>query len=160
MLSNSYDPKPRTVLETSLIAGSTPSFAILAGRELFFSAGLLGFPQAKRYRLAGFDPGDGSDSPFLMLNSLEQELSFPVIHPDYVSKDYAIPVFPELLGSLEAKSEQDLAPLLIVTMRERVEEVTVNLQGPLLINVISGLAMQLVLEEYPVRHPLLLTPRR
>ena len=160
MLSNSYDAKPRTMPETSPTVASTPSFASLAGRELYFPAGVLGFPQAKRYQLAGFDPGDGSESPFLILNSLDEDLSFPVIHPDYVSKDYCIPVFPELLRSLEAKSEQDLAPLLIVTVRERVEETTVNLQGPLLINVVSGLAMQLVLEEYPLRHPLILMATR
>src|SRR5574341_181659 len=102
MLSNSYDTKPRTTPETSLTAASAPSCASLVGRQLFFPAGILGFPQAKRYQLAGFDPGDGSDSPFLILNSLDQELSFPLIHPDYVSKDFRISIFPELLRSLEA----------------------------------------------------------
>ena len=160
MLSNSYETKPRTMAGSSLSATSAPSCAVLAGRELFFPAGVLGFPQAKRYQLTGFDPGDGSESPFLILNSMDQELSFPLIHPDHVTKDYCVPVYPEVLTSLQAKSEQDLAPLLIVTVRERVEEITVNLQGPLLINLISGLAVQLVLEEYPLRHPLLLLPGR
>jgi flagellar assembly factor FliW len=40
-------------------------------------------------------------------------------------------------------------------VRDRVEDITVNLQGPLIINSVSSMAMQLVIEDYPVRHPLL-----
>jgi flagellar assembly factor FliW len=40
-------------------------------------------------------------------------------------------------------------------VRERLEEITVNLQGPLLVNPVSLLGRQLVLEEYPVRYPLI-----
>ena len=45
--------------------------------------------------------------------------------------------------------------MLIVTVRDRVEDITVNLQGPLIINSISLRGTQLVVEEYPVRYPLL-----
>ncbi len=48
-------------------------------------------------------------------------------------------------------------PLLIVTVRERAEETIVNLQGPLIINRVSLIGMQLVVEKYPSRHPLLRT---
>jgi FliW protein len=41
------------------------------------------------------------------------------------------------------------------TVRDRVEDITVNLQGPLIINSISLRGTQLVVEEYPVRYPLL-----
>jgi len=66
-------------------------------------------------------------------------------------------ISPELLTRPDAVSEQELVPLLIVTVRERAEETIVNLQGPLIINRVSLIGMQLVVEKYPSRHPLLRT---
>jgi flagellar assembly factor FliW len=127
----------------------------LVGKELYFSEGLLGFPNCQRYKFTRFDPGDGSDSPFFILESTEHNLSFTLIHPDFVAPDYELPVSPKLLIDLIARSEKDLVPMLIVTVRDRVEDITVNLQGPLIINSISLRGTQLVVEEYPVRYPLL-----
>jgi flagellar assembly factor FliW len=127
----------------------------LVGKELYFPDGLLGFPNCQRYKLTRFDPGDGSDSPFFILESTEHNLSFTLIHPVFVAPDYELPVPPDLLIQLIAESEKDLVPMLIVTVRDRVEDITVNLQGPLIINSISLRGTQLVVEEYPVRHPLL-----
>lgn len=124
-------------------------------RELFFSAGLLGFASCHQYKLERFKPGDDSDSPFFTLQAVDQELSFPLIHPASIALDYRFPVTPELLMALEAKSADELIPLLIVTVRERFEEITVNLQGPVIVNLNSSRGLQLVIEQYPLRHPLL-----
>jgi flagellar assembly factor FliW len=129
----------------------------LSGKELYFPAGLLGFPACNRYRLERFDPGAGDESPFWMLNSLDQDLSFPLIHPDSVGLHYQFTVNVELLTVLKASSQIELVPLLIVTVRERLEEITLNLQGPLVVNPTSALGLQLVIEEYPLRYPLLNT---
>jgi len=124
-------------------------------QELFFPAGLLGFGSCHQYKLEHFKPDDGSESPFFMLCALDQDLSFPLIHPESVSLDYRFPVTPELLMALEAKAPDELVPLLIVTVRDRLEEITVNLQGPVIVNPNSSLGLQLVIEQYPLRHPLL-----
>jgi flagellar assembly factor FliW len=42
-----------------------------------------------------------------------------------------------------------------VTVRDRVEDTTVNLQGPLVINPTTRMGLQLVIEQYPLRHPML-----
>ena len=128
---------------------------VLVGKELLFPGGLLGFPSYRRYRLNRFNAGAESESPFLILESLDHELSFPLIHPDLVALDYRVPVSPEILASLEPKTADDLVPLLIVTVRERVEDITVNLQGPLIVNSASLIGTQLVIEEYPVRYALI-----
>jgi flagellar assembly factor FliW len=60
-----------------------------------------------------------------------------------------------MLDLLSAASAEQLSALLIVTLRERIEDITVNLQGPLIINPASSLGLQLVVEHYPVRYPLL-----
>ncbi len=126
----------------------------LAGRELYFPAGLLGFPACFRYKLERFNSGADGGSPFFMLNSLEQDLSFPLIHPDSIALPYRFPVDSELLNALGARAPEELVPLLIVTVRDRLEDITLNLQGPLIINPTASLGLQLVIEQYPLRHPL------
>jgi flagellar assembly factor FliW len=150
--------KPMTMPTINHNEPAMVSFDSLINHEVIFPAGLLGFPESRRYKLKRFNSGDGSESPFLLLSSLDQDLSFLLIHPDCVTKDYCISVSPEILRSLQTDSEPDLLSFLIVTLRDRIDDITVNLQGPLLINVVSRLAAQLVLEDYPVRHPLVAAP--
>lgn len=157
MLQNSCAEKAAMTPALDDTAGPAPLEGLLNG-EINFPLGLLGFSACRRFTLKRFEPGDGNESPFLILESLDEALSFPVIHPNFVSRDYSVPLFPELLDSLGAKSESELLPLLIVTVRDRVENSTVNLQGPLLIGVVSRIGMQLVVEEFPLRHPLVSPP--
>jgi hypothetical protein len=48
-----------------------------AEREFFFPAGVLGFANCYRYKLARFCPEDGSKSPFLTLAPSTNHWSFP-----------------------------------------------------------------------------------
>jgi len=138
------------------VAEVTATFdhSTLPARELYFAAGLLGFPTCRRYRLERLNLGDGGPSPFLLLNSLDEELSFPLIHPDWIGLEYRYPVNTDLLTALRAESDKELTVLLIVTVRDRLEDVTLNLQGPLIVNRTSSLGLQMVLEDYPLRYPL------
>jgi len=128
----------------------------VAAKEFFFPTGILGFPMCRRYRLEPFRPLDGGESPFLLVCAVDQELTFPVIYPASIGLDYPFPVNSELLAALAAKSQTELMPLLIVTVRDRLADVTLNLQGPLILNTQSLRGTQLVLEDYPLRHPLLI----
>jgi flagellar assembly factor FliW len=134
---------------------SEPNLLARCAQQVFFPAGILGFSSCHHYKLDRFLPDDGSESPFYMLNALDQDLAFPLIHPASISLDYIFPASPELLTTLGAVSSDELVPLLIVTVRDRIEEITVNLQGPVIVNPTSCLGMQLVIEQYPLRHPLL-----
>jgi flagellar assembly factor FliW len=131
--------------------------AALPAHKFYFAAGLLGFPMCRQYSLEPFNLGDGEASPFLILNCLDQELSFPLIHPDSIRLDYSFPINEGLLTALEAESKEQLTVLLIVTVRDRLEDITLNLRGPLIVNRSSSLGLQLVLEEYPLRYPLFKT---
>jgi flagellar assembly factor FliW len=127
---------------------------MLAGQQLYFPAGILGFPACHRYKVERFSPGGSDDSPFFMLNSLDQDLSFPLIRPESIALQYRYPVDVDLLGALAAHTPNDLVPLLIVTVRDRLEDITLNLQGPLIVNPTSSLGLQLIIENYPLRYPL------
>jgi len=82
----------------------TPEQKILhcnfAEREFFFPAGVLGFANCHRYRLARFCPADGSKSPFFTLRSVDQSLEFPLIHPGSLYLDYRFHASPEVLAAL------------------------------------------------------------
>jgi flagellar assembly factor FliW len=158
MLSNDYVKAVKTIPESDY-RGEAHSGALLERgvkeQELLFPLGILGFPAARRFRLQPFRPDDGSESPFFTLNCLEQDLSFPLIAPSSIGLEYQIPLGDTVRDSLRAASAEQLSSLLIVTLRERVEDITVNLQGPLVINTASLLGLQIVVESYPLRHPLL-----
>jgi flagellar assembly factor FliW len=136
-------------------ARSIPS---TAERRVFFPDGLLGFSSQRNFILSPYQPADGSASPFFVLQSEEDDLCFPLISPHSMVADYIIAPPPEALAALRAGSPADLSVFVIVTLRERVEDITANLQGPILLNPASSLGLQLVVEHYPLRHPLI-TPR-
>jgi flagellar assembly factor FliW len=161
MQLNSSAREIRSVRMTDLLAAAEPETApavanTLKERSFVFTEGLLGFPEHKNYQLERFRPADGSETPFFVLRCLDDDLSFPVIHPASLGIDYRIPISHDLLIALGATSVEMLVVLLIVTVRERIETTTVNLQGPLVMNSASGVGLQLVVEEYPLRHPMLI----
>ena len=60
------------------------------------------------------------------------------------------------LKKLQAESINDLSVFVLVTMAKKMEEVTVNLQGPLLFNLEKRLGLQFIIQDgkYSTRHPL------
>ena len=146
------------VEKVTMTPASEAQVGELLGGAIIFSTGLLGFANCRRFSLSRFEPGDGHESPFLVLSSLDEELTFLLIQPEFVAADYSVPCFAELLQSLGADSAAELLTLLIVTVRDRIEDITVNLQGPLVISTRSHVGIQLVLEDLPLRHPLVVPP--
>lgn len=141
-------------------------FGVGQTEEFFFPEGLLGFPTAQHFVLSRYQPPDGSVSPFFLLRTKDSEandgesgehvsLSFPLISPYWLVPEYHVAPSPTVLDILAVQAETSCVVLVIVTLRERLEEITVNLQGPLLLNPAAHRGVQLVVEQYPVRYPLL-----
>jgi flagellar assembly factor FliW len=136
------------------------AYASASGAEprFFFPEGLLGFSSHRNFLLAPYQPADGSASPFFVLQADEDELCFPLISPHSIVADYKLEPPSDVLAMLGAATPEDLSLFVIVTLRERVEEITANLQGPVLLNPAARLGLQLVAEHYPLRYPLI-SPR-
>lgn len=122
--------------------------------EVVFPDGLLGLPACRRFILAPYKPTDGSPSPFLMLQCQDENVSLPLIDPRLLVADYHFSIAPDVLTYLKANTVDELSTLAVVTVRDRMEDITMNLQGPLVINFTSHLGLQLVVEHFPVRYPL------
>ncbi|NPB09663.1 MAG: flagellar assembly protein FliW [Thermodesulfobacteria bacterium] len=121
---------------------------------IFFPSGILGFPEAKRYVLIPHKEG----SPFFWLQAIDvPELAFVVVDPKLFFPDYHPKLPLEAKKELHLHEDDELCFLTIVTIpKENPEEMTVNLLGPIAVNVSRKLAKQVVLDSrrYPLREPL------
>ena len=120
-----------------------------------FHSGLLGFPDVKRYVL--LNHMNNPDIPFKWLQSADDpDLVFVVIDPLLFSSDYVRDIDEHDLSELKIASPDDLCIVVIVTIpHEMPELMTANLQGPLIVNLRTMEAKQVVLldERYPLRYP-------
>jgi len=136
-------------------AGQALSTAEDVKREFFFPEGLLGFVTPRYFTLTPYLPPDTSPSPFFVLQARDDDLCFPLISPALLTADYDPSIPSELLAKLGAAAAGEVVTFAIVTLRDQVEEITVNLQGPVVVNPRSRLGFQIVAEQYPLRQPLL-----
>jgi flagellar assembly factor FliW len=115
--------------------------------------GMLGFSGCSRFTLMDDEIGE----PFKWLQSLEiPSLAFVVIEPALILPNFHFSVKREQIKHLEVDTVEDLQVYVIVTMSGNILDVTVNLQGPILINKKNRLGQQLVLNDpnFSTRHPL------
>lgn len=117
---------------------------------------ILGFEHCRTFCMIEID----ELRPFLWLQSTEhQTIAFLIVNPALFVPTYRIEVNSKEIVELDVKNATDIETYVIVTIPGNPEEMSANLQGPLLINPISRRAKQMVLvnSAYDVRH-LLLTP--
>jgi flagellar assembly factor FliW len=121
---------------------------------LQFSTGLLGFPHHKTYRLQA----QHANLPFRWLQATDDPpVAFAITDPFAFLPDYQVPIQEQDLLDIKVTAAADLVLFVIVTLpRQASSQLTVNLQGPVLVNRRSGWAKQLVLAQGPYHtcHPL------
>jgi len=125
-----------------------------AGEVLTFPEGLLGFADRKRFVIVQ----EASYEPFLWLQSADDpNLCFVVVDPTTFMEDYRVEIKPSEIESIELGSVDEAQVLVIVVVREDPEDITANLQGPLVVNPKKGLGKQVVLltDRYHTRHYIL-----
>jgi flagellar assembly factor FliW len=125
-----------------------------AGCVLHLPMGFLGFPHHKMYRLEVQHP----DMPFRWLQAMgDSPVAFAITDPFAFLPHYQVPIQEQDLHHLQATAAAELLLFVIVTLpRQASPQLTVNLQGPVLVNRLNGWAKQLVLVHGPYHtcHPL------
>src|SRR5258706_12409472 len=122
--------------------------------EIRFAAGPPGFPHVHVFQLKPWGP---PGSPYLLLSSVDDAGVGFVVRPPWVFyPDYEFDLddsTAERLGLTEAEGAIVLA---VVTLRDRPEEATLNLLGPIVVNRHPHEAAQVVLPttSHSVRAPL------
>jgi flagellar assembly factor FliW len=119
---------------------------------IVFPDGLIGLP-GRRYALVNQTAG----AAFSWLQSVEDaSLALPVTNPALFYRDYEVQVSDEEAAKLELADVADAQILCVVRAAERIEDFTINLRGPLVVNRSSGIGRQVINEiaSYGVRQPL------
>lgn len=115
---------------------------IAEDRVIRFTKGLLGFPGKEQFCL--LQPGE--EALFFWLQSIDEpELAFVVTDPTLFYQDYSVPIRREQMEQLGLEKLEDAQVFVIVN--KVGQQLTGNLQGPLVINTLSRVGEQLVLAD-------------
>ena len=120
---------------------------------LDFPQGLLGFPEEKKFALMEYKP----DSPFYFLQSLaDPDLTFLMINPFAFFNDYEFDMDDALMAEIGVTADNPPTVFNIATVKDKIEQMTINLAGPVLVNLRERKAAQWVIEktQFPTRYPL------
>ncbi|MDO8744551.1 MAG: flagellar assembly protein FliW [Candidatus Brocadiaceae bacterium] len=137
----------RPLKESSTVNLSTNRFGnLIIEKEniITFEQGLLGFEELTQFAIVAVE----ECLPFEWLVSLEDPVvAFPILDPTLLFSDYKPSLTKDDLDLLDIKKEMDVEMVCIVTLGETPENVTLNLKGPILINMKNKMGKQIVLTE-------------
>lgn len=112
---------------------------------------VLGFEQLKKFCII-----EGEDfEPFLWFQSVEEpSVAFIIVNPIFFNPDYHIEVNPKEIEELDIADIKTVETYAIVSIPSDPKRMSINLQGPILINTKTRLAKQLILvnSKYKVKH--------
>ena len=116
---------------------------------LTFAHGIPGFEDEKQFILI---PAEDIEFPFSYLQSVQSaDLAFIVTDPFLFVENYDFELSSSDATSLNVKSDEDLADisvLSIVTIPNDVDQTTINIMAPIVINHEAKVGRQVLLSEY------------
>ncbi len=118
-----------------------------------FPQALPGFPEEEKFALLPLN----EDSPFIVMQSVNTDkVAFLTIEPGNFIKDYEFEIDDNVVGKMKIYDDRDVLVLSIVTIRDKLENMTVNLAAPLLINLKEKLGKQIILDQsdFPLQYKL------
>lgn len=123
-------------------------------RAFEFTAGVYGFPSAKRYVISEI-PGGGDI--FKQLIALDQpDLGFTLVYPFAFFPDYAPEIPDEEVREIGADAPEQVVLMAIANVPAQFKDSTANLKAPVIFNPLTRKARQVILsdERYATRHRL------
>lgn len=123
---------------------------------ILFENGIIGFPDLKHFVLL-HDEERGPKAGMRFLQSIEEPaFAMPMMDPLVVKADYSPSVDEELLKSVGELTPDNILVLVTVSIPADLTKMSVNLQGPVIINADEHKACQIILESgmYPVKFPI------
>lgn len=120
-----------------------------------FEKGIIGFPDMKKFTLL-HDEDEGANAGIRYLQSLDEPaFAMPVMDPLIVVPDYNPEVEDELLKPLGEIKDDSLFVLVTVSVPKEIENMTVNLQAPLIFNADERKAVQIIVDgDYKIKFPI------
>ena len=116
--------------------------------------GMIGFPNLNHFALI-FDEEKGQKQTSIMwLQSMDDtDIAFPVMDPHAVKEDYNPNVNEEIVAPIGELNEENTFVLVTVTVPKKIEDFSVNLKAPIVVNMDNRKAVQLIVQDdYPVKY--------
>jgi len=111
--------------------------------QLYFSAGIPGFPRARVFFVQPWGTGP---TPFSVLESQDVSgLCFVTVNPAVFFPSYEPEFGDEIYQAIDANGREDVELMVILTLHARPQDATANLLGPVVVNARTGQAVQAVL---------------
>ena len=122
-------------------------------KKITFPQGIIGFAELKDFMLVHDNEKTGG---IRWMQSLQEPaFAMPVIDPLAVKEDYNPSIEDELLKPLGEVNPEDMLVLVTITVPKDIENMTVNLRAPIIINSATRKAGQIIIEDdsYLVKYP-------
>ena len=118
-----------------------------------FPEGILGFNDLRKFVLLD----DPNDEIFAWLQSCEiSEIAFPVLEPELFTQNYKLSLTKHDLEGLGLQKQEKVRAFSIITIPDDPTQMTANLKAPVVINVETRQARQIVLQDnqLAIREPI------
>ncbi|WP_054739629.1 flagellar assembly protein FliW [Cellulosilyticum ruminicola] len=119
-------------------------------RIINFKEGIPGFREYTKYIII-----EEEENSFAHLQSIEDgNLSFIVINPYILKKDYSIDIKDQYVEMLGGGGPENFSVYVVTAIIDKVEDATVNLIAPIIIQNETREGMQVILEntKYTTKH--------
>ena len=115
---------------------------ILAEDVFIFENGLYGFEYLRRFIF--INKGENPDNPFKLMISLDDpQISFIVVPPFEIYKEYDIEIDDVELNKIGANNPCDIIILNIVTLSKN--SISLNLKSPIILSLATNKGKQIIL---------------
>ncbi|MBP3676887.1 MAG: flagellar assembly protein FliW [Agathobacter sp.] len=116
--------------------------------------GMIGFPHLTHFALIFDEEKKEKKFKIMWLQSMDDgDIAFPVVDPITVKDDYQPSVSEEIIAPLGEMTGDNAYLLVTVTVPKSIEEASVNLKAPIVINMATNKGAQVITEDdYPVKH--------
>ena len=120
---------------------------------LTFPKGLFGFEDEQSFLLLPFS---SAGTLFSLQSVGSPELAFTLMHPFSLDASYAPVLSADELKALDVEKSEDLYYYVLCTVKDPVDESTINMKCPLAINPDTRYGLQVILEDetWEMRHKL------
>lgn len=119
---------------------------------LYLPDGLFGFENEKKYILIQLEDDNSS---FLCMQSLyDENLAFILTNPFHFLPEYNPELLKEDIEALDLLEDTPVSFYVLCVLREKLDESTMNLKCPIIINLTNRHARQVILENpsYQFKH--------
>jgi flagellar assembly factor FliW len=116
-----------------------------------FPEGLLGFPDIKEYVFILND----KVKPFMFMHALDgSDICFVCVESFLICPSYQLKLPDSLIDALEIETPADVLLFNLVTVKQKLEEISANMVSPLVINIKKRMGRQMIVEnsEFPMRY--------